>query len=121
MAIQPGGSNISQGQRQLICLAQAILSQCRVLILDKSTSGIDSTTYTAIQEIIAKEFAHATVIVIAHKLLTVAGCDAIMVMSEGEVAEFGTPLSFLEKKGQFWNMVSHSDERGEIEAAIRLG
>ncbi|KAJ6781783.1 hypothetical protein PWT90_08506 [Aphanocladium album] len=86
MNIEPSGANLSHGQRQQICLARAILSQCRILVLDEATSGMDDTTAEVIQQIIKQEFATTTVIVIAHKLLTVAQFDKILVMSQGEVS-----------------------------------
>ncbi|KAJ3482707.1 hypothetical protein NLG97_g7498 [Lecanicillium saksenae] len=118
MLIEPGGTNLSHGQRQQICLARAILSQCRVLVLDEATSGMDDTTAEVIQQIIKEEFASTTVIVVAHKLLTVAGFDKILVMSHGEVCESGTPAELLAKKGMFCDMVNSSGTRGAIEAAI---
>lgn len=119
MAIDPSGANVSHGQRQLVCLARAILSQCRILVLDEATSGMDSTTDEVIQQVIKEEFGNATVIVVAHKLLTVAQFDKILVMSQGEVCESGAPLELLEKKGMFWDMVKHSGEMSKIEAAIK--
>lgn len=116
--IQTGGSNLSHGQRQLICLARAVLEQCRVLILDEATSGMDSTTDEAIQRIIREDFKEMTVIVVAHKLRTVAAFDVILVMSDGEVKEMGTPAVLLEKRGIFWDMVNHSGDKAAIEALI---
>ncbi|OAA79643.1 ABC transporter, transmembrane domain, type 1 [Akanthomyces lecanii RCEF 1005] len=117
--IESGGTNLSHGQRQLVCLARAILAQCRVLVLDEATSGMDEATDSAIQKIIAEEFCDATVIVVAHKLLTVASFDKIVVMSQGQVFESGSPPELLENKGMFWDMVACSGEQAKIEAAAR--
>lgn len=119
MMMEPSGANLSHGQRQQICLARAILSQCRILVLDEATSGMDDTTAEVIQQIIKEEFATTTVIVVAHTLLTVANFDKILVMSQGEVCESGTPAELLDKKGMFYDMVNSSGTRGAIESAIR--
>lgn len=119
MTIESGGSNLSHGQRQLICLARAILAQCRILILDEATSGIDSTSDAAIQQVIKDEFSSATVMVVAHKLLTVADFDSILVLSEGEVVEFGAPKELLQKEGVFWDMVNRSGENEKLQAVIK--
>lgn len=118
--IESGGTNLSHGQRQLVCLARACLAQCRVLVLDEATSGMDEATDAAIQKIIAKEFCDATVIVVAHKLLTVAGFDKIVVMSQGQVFESGSPAELLKKKGMFWDMVACSGEQAKIEAVAKM-
>lgn len=117
--IEPGGTNLSHGQRQLVCLARAVLAQCRVLVLNEATSGMDAATDAAYQSIIGEAFCDATVIVVAHKLLTVAGFDRIVVMRQGQVCESGSPAELLEKKGVFWDMVACSGEQAKIEAAAR--
>ncbi len=99
MVIHPGGTNISHGQRQLVCLARALLAHCRLLILDEATSAIDSITDTAIQKIIRKEFSEATVIVITHKLANVADFDALLVLADGKVAGFGPPAETMANGG----------------------
>lgn len=119
MAIESGGSNLSHGQRQLICLARAILAHCRIVILDEATSGIDSASDAAIQQVIKDEFPDATIMVVAHKLLTVVDFDSILVLSEGKVVEFGSPKELLEKEGMFWDMVNHSGEKERIQATIK--
>lgn len=119
MEVKSGGSNFSHGQRQLICLARAILAQCRILVLDESMSGMDNTTDEVIQQIIQEEFSATTVIVVAHKLLTVAAFDRILVMSQGEICEAGTPAELLAKQGVFADMVRRSGTQSMIEAAIK--
>ncbi|OAQ82583.1 ABC transporter domain-containing protein [Purpureocillium lilacinum] len=99
MVIHPGGTNISHGQRQLVCLARALLAHCRLLILDEATSAIDSITDAAIQKIIRKEFSEATVIVITHKLANVADFDALLVLADGKVAGFGPPAEIMANGG----------------------
>lgn len=118
MDIHTGGSNLSHGQRQLVCLARALLAQSRILILDEATSGIDTATDAAIQQVIRDEFAEATILVVAHKLMTVADFDAILVLSHGEVAQFGSPQELLGTQGMFLDMVSRSGDAEKIRSII---
>lgn len=121
MDIQARGVNISYGQRQLICLARALLIKCPILVLDEATSGVDDATDTAVQRVIRQEFSHATILVVAHRILTVADFDRILVMSDGEVAEFGPPAALLARRDMFWNMVQHSGDVERIMLAIQNG
>ncbi len=96
-SISTGGANLSQGQRQLVCLARALLARPKIVVLDEATSAVDRGTDGAIQESLRREFASAacTVLVIAHRLSTVADFDRLLVMREGRVAEMGTPAELL--------------------------
>lgn len=96
--ISTGGANLSQGQRQLVCLARSLLKRPKIVILDEATSAVDRGTDSNIQESLRKEFAAAgcTVLVIAHRLSTVADFDRLLVMDKGHVAEFGSPRELLE-------------------------
>ncbi|KAK3996469.1 hypothetical protein QBC44DRAFT_148824 [Cladorrhinum sp. PSN332] len=96
--ISTGGANLSQGQRQLVCLARALLKRPKIVVLDEATSAVDRGTDSNIQESLRKEFAAAgcTVLVIAHRLSTVADFDRLLVLEKGEVAEIGSPKELLE-------------------------
>jgi len=120
MLIHAGGLNLSHGQRQLICLARATLSpnRCSLLILDEATSAVDTSTEKAIQQVLRTEFADSTLIVIAHRLSTVADFDRLLVLRQGEVVEYGVPQQLVRERGVFWDMVCQSADRVEIEAAI---
>jgi len=118
-AISSSGTNISQGQKQLLCLARAILSRPRLLILDEATSAVDMVTDGLIQRSIREEFANTTLLVVAHRLSTVADFDRILVMSDGIAAEFGSPKELLSKnEGVFKGMVAQSGEQEELEKII---
>lgn len=122
--IASGGSNLSQGQKQLLCLARAILSRPKVLLLDEATSAVDMETDILIQRSIREEFSNTTLLVIAHRLSTVADFDKILVMKDGVNAEFGSPKELLEKEGEgalFKDMVGQSGEKEELERIILEG
>ncbi|KAK8136839.1 hypothetical protein PG984_004779 [Apiospora sp. TS-2023a] len=121
--ISEGGLNLSQGQRQLLCLARAIVSRPKVMVLDEATSAVDMTTDALIQRSIREEFDDSTLIVIAHRLSTIADFDRILVLSDGKVAEFGTPKELWEAdegKGIFRGMCEESGEKDHLRA-ICLG
>lgn len=99
MEISAGGGNLSQGQRQLVCLARALLARPKIVVMDEATSAVDRATDTAIQSSLRDAFAAAgcTVLVIAHRLSTVADFDRILVLEKGRMAEMGTPRELLQR------------------------
>ena len=117
--ISEGGLNLSQGQRQLLCLARAIVSRPKIMVLDEATSAVDMATDILIQRSIREEFQNSTLIVIAHRLSTIADFDKILVMSDGRQVEFDTPELLVEKEeGVFRGMVEQSGERARLESVI---
>ena len=117
--ISEGGLNLSQGQRQLLCLARAIVSRPKIMVLDEATSAVDMDTDALIQRSIREEFQDSTLLVIAHRLSTIADFDRILVMGEGEAKEFDTPRNLMQReKGEFRGLVEESGERGELESII---
>lgn len=108
--ISAGGTNMSQGQRQLLCLARVLIRNPKIIILDEATSAVDNKTDLLIQETIRTQF-DGTVIVVAHRLRTIASFDQVMVMSEGRVVEIGSPMELLGKKGPFFELVRGSQDR----------
>ncbi|KAL8998124.1 MAG: hypothetical protein Q9169_002745 [Polycauliona sp. 2 TL-2023] len=116
--ISEGGLDLSQGQRQLLCLARAIVTKPKILILDEATSAVDKATDALIQQSIHREFSESTLLVIAHRLATVAEFDKILVMTEGRAVEFGTPRELMGRKGVFWDMVGASGDREALEGRI---
>ncbi|PYH38072.1 ABC bile acid transporter [Aspergillus neoniger CBS 115656] len=117
--VASGGSNLSQGQKQLLCLARAILSRPKILILDEATSAVDMETDILIQRSIREAFTNTTLLVIAHRLSTVADFDRILVMKDGVAAEFGSPAELVEtENGIFQDMVNKSGETEELSRMI---
>jgi ABC-type multidrug transport system fused ATPase/permease subunit len=117
--IVEGGLNLSQGQRQLLCLARAIVSRPKIMVLDEATSSVDMATDALIQRSIREEFADSTLIVIAHRLSTIVDFDKILVIDDGRVAEFGTPKELMGiDEGAFKGMVGESGEREKLERLI---
>ena len=122
-SISEGGLNLSQGQRQLLCLARAIVSRPRVMVLDEATSAVDMHTDALIQRSIREEFTDATLVVIAHRLSTIADFDRILVLSDGLVAEFGSPKELWEKgegeeMGIFRAMCEESGEKEKLKKIV---
>ncbi|MFP7298469.1 ABC transporter ATP-binding protein [Neobacillus niacini] len=103
-SITSGGYNLSQGQRQLIAIARAILADSDVLILDEATSSIDTTTEIEIQKGINQLTKGRTSFIIAHRLKTIENADRIFVLHQGEIIESGTHQELLQKKGFYFNM-----------------
>ncbi|CAB3994040.1 multidrug resistance-associated 1-like, partial [Paramuricea clavata] len=103
-AVSEGGANLSVGQRQLVCLARALLRRTKVLVLDEATAAVDLETDELIQQTIRKEFSDCTVLTIAHRLNTIMDYTRIMVLSSGHIIEFDSPKSLLEKQGAFYGM-----------------
>jgi ABC-type multidrug transport system fused ATPase/permease subunit len=116
--ISEGGLNLSQGQRQLLCLARAIVARPRVMVLDEATSAVDMHTDALIQRSIREEFTDSTLLVIAHRLSTIADFDRILVLSDGMVAEYGTPKELWEKEGVFRGMCEESGERDKLRGIV---
>nr|XP_023677559.1 multidrug resistance-associated protein 1-like [Paramormyrops kingsleyae] len=99
-----GGENLSLGQRQLLCLARALLRRTKVLVLDEATAAVDLETDNLIQSTIRSQFEDCTVLTIAHRLNTIMDYTRVIVMDQGQIVEIGTPSGLIGQRGQFYNM-----------------
>ncbi|KAF5294188.1 hypothetical protein FQR65_LT10899 [Abscondita terminalis] len=107
--ISETGSNFSVGQRQLICLARALIRNNNILILDEATASMDPHTDSLIQSIIRKRFSHCTIIIIAHRLNTILDTDKILVVDFGKILQYDAPQVLLQdENGTFYKMVKNA-------------
>ncbi|CAK8671761.1 unnamed protein product [Clavelina lepadiformis] len=102
--IAGGGENLSVGQRQLVCLARALLRKSKILVLDEATAAVDLETDDLIQATIRSEFADSTTVTIAHRLNTIMDSTRVLVLNAGKVTEYDTPQNLLKSKGMFYSM-----------------
>ncbi|KAK4518579.1 uncharacterized protein ATC70_008798 [Mucor velutinosus] len=116
--VTEGGKNFSQGQRQLLCLARALLKRSRIVLMDEATASVDFKTDRAIQKTIATEFADSTILCIAHRLHTVIEYDRILVLDQGQILEFDSPLTLITNpESSFYKMCRKS---GEFDSLVAL-
>ncbi len=114
--VMDGGSNFSAGQRQLVCLARAILRDNKILILDEATANVDTETDKLIQQTIRTRFADCTVITIAHRLNTIMDSDKILVVDAGKIVEFDHPYILSQvQHGTFKQLL---DQTGSSTASV---
>ncbi|XP_072470803.1 multidrug resistance-associated protein 1-like isoform X5 [Notamacropus eugenii] len=106
--ISEGGENLSAGQKQLVCLARALLRKTKILVLDEPTASVDYETDNLVQSTIQKEFADCTILTIAHRLHTVMDSERILVLDSGRIREFETPQNLIRQKGLFSEMVKEA-------------
>ena len=102
--LKQAGKNLSQGQRQLLTIARAVLADPKILILDEATSSVDTRTERNIQEAMVNLMKDRTSLIIAHRLSTVQDADKIVVMDEGRVVEIGNHEELLERKGKYYDL-----------------
>jgi len=103
------GSNLSQGQRQLVNLARAMLTPSNILVLDEATAAVDIETDAMVQRTLRGPlFQNRTIITVAHRLNTILDSDRVVVLDKGEVVEFDSPKKLFEKKGLFHNLMKQA-------------
>ncbi|XP_017065419.2 multidrug resistance-associated protein 1 isoform X4 [Drosophila eugracilis] len=108
--IAEGGENLSVGQRQLVCLARALLRKTKVLVLDEATAAVDLETDDLIQKTIRTEFKECTVLTIAHRLNTILDSDKVIVLDKGQITEFASPTELLDNpKSAFYSMAKDAN------------
>ncbi|KAL3266128.1 hypothetical protein HHI36_010314 [Cryptolaemus montrouzieri] len=107
-SVGSGGENFSVGQKQLICLARAVLHNAKILCIDEATANVDHETDRLIQVTLRSAFRHSTVLAIAHRVETILDSDRVLVMGEGKVLEFDTPENLLaDNSSYFYQIVNH--------------
>lgn len=107
-SVEDEGANFSLGEKQLIAFARALVRGTQILILDEATSSVDYATDSKIQRAIAREFSQCTILCIAHRLNTILDYDRIMVLEQGQLVEFDTPLNLFNANGHFRSMCEKS-------------
>ncbi|XP_065933452.1 ATP-binding cassette sub-family C member 4-like isoform X1 [Magallana gigas] len=116
MEVSDSGQNLSVGQRQLVCLARAILRQNNILVLDEATANVDHSTDRLIQETIRSRFKNCTVLTVAHRIHTIMDSSRVMVLNQGKLVEFDTPYQLLQiEDGFFRNLVQQT---GKAQAKV---
>ncbi|PFH46615.1 hypothetical protein AMATHDRAFT_154310 [Amanita thiersii Skay4041] len=118
--VSAGGTNFSQGQRQLIAMARALLRRSSIIVLDEATSSIDFATDGKIQATIREQFTDSLLLTVAHRLRTIIDYDRLIVLDKGRIVEFDTPWNLIQKEdGVFRSMCLKSGSFGELEATAR--
>ena len=110
MELNEDASNVSQGQKQLLTIARAILADNKILILDEATSSVDTRTEVAIQKAMDHLMKGRTSFVIAHRLSTICDADMILVMKDGDIVEQGRHEELLKKQGFYANLYNSQFE-----------
>lgn len=118
--LDSGGSNLSLGQRQLICIARAVLTRPKILLMDEATANIDEKTDHLIQSLIKSEFPETTILTIAHRLNTIIQYDRVMVLDQGLIAEFDTPSALLSSELSLFTMLVKSQGNAFFEKMQKL-
>ena len=106
--IEDNGANISVGEKQLLCIARALLKKTKIILMDEATANIDYRTENALKKNIHENIEESTVITIAHRIKTIINYDKILVLKEGEIEEFDTPQNLIKKKGLFYQLYKES-------------
>ncbi|KAH8581949.1 ABC transporter family [Cryptosporidium sp. chipmunk genotype I] len=109
--LESGGQILSAGQKQLLCLARALLRQSKVVLLDEATSSVDSHTDSLIQKTIRTEFHNSTILAVAHRVQTVLDYDKIMVLDSGKIVEFDHPNLLLSNPKSIFYSLVHGDQQ----------
>ncbi len=112
--IEQGGSNVSGGQKQRLCIARALLKKPKILILDDSTSAVDTKTDAAIRKAFREEIPNTTKLIIAQRISSIQDADKIVVLDNGQISAIGTHEELL-ANNQIYQEVYHSQQKGGLE------
>ena len=105
------GSNFSVGERQLVCLARALVQKSKIIVMDEATANVDFKTDNLIQEVIRHKFKDSTVLTIAHRLNTIMDYDKVLILDGGRMVEFDKPEILIQNGGIFAELVKNSYAR----------
>ncbi|CDH57434.1 abc bile acid [Lichtheimia corymbifera JMRC:FSU:9682] len=117
-SVSEGGKNFSQGQRQLLCLARALLRRSHLVLMDEATASVDFQTDKAIQKTITTEFADCSILCIAHRLHTVIEYDRILVLDQGKIVEYASPLELISNSESVFHQMCRKS--GEFDSLMAL-
>ena len=118
--LEDGGNGISQGQKQLICLARALVRNPAILILDEATSSIDAVTELQVQRAISKLCKGRTSLIIAHRLSTIIDCDRILVLDQGSIKEDGSHNELLKMRGAYYRLYQSQFDQMTLDQQMEL-
>ncbi|CED85202.1 multidrug resistance-associated abc transporter [Phaffia rhodozyma] len=118
--VNENGDNFSQGQKQLLCMARAILRRNKILIMDEATASIDYETDTLINKTIREEFSDSTIITIAHRLRTIIDFDKVIVMDAGHLKEYDSPYNLLQDPDSKFHALCLATGPNEFEILLKL-
>lgn len=111
--IGENGSTLSGGERQRISIARALLKDAPVILLDEATASLDVENESAVQEALSRLIRNKTVLIIAHRMRTVAGADRIVVLENGRTVQQGSPAELMEQDGLYRHMVQIQQESAD--------
>lgn len=119
-SIVEDGGNLSVGQRQLMCMARALLKKTKIILMDEATASVDFATDLMIQKVTRRCFKDCTVFTVAHRLSTIADSDVVIVMDNGYLAEMGSPKELLFKEGSAFRELALSGGESQLEALQQI-
>ena len=112
--LKESGSNFSVGERQLVCLARALVQKSKIIIMDEATANVDFKTDRLIQDVIRHKFKDSTVLTIAHRLNTIMDYDKVLVLDSGRVVEFDKPEVLIRNGGMFAELVRNLKKSKQV-------
>ena len=113
------GSNFSVGERQLVCLARALVQKSKIIVMDEATANVDFKTDNLIQEVIRHKFKDPTVLTIAHRLNTIMDYDKVLILDGGRMVEFDKPEILIQNGGIFAELVKNSYARKSEASGVK--
>jgi len=108
--LDENGDNLSQGEKQLVCLARAMINKTKLILLDEATANVDVVTEKKIQDIIKEKFEGCTILMIAHRLNTIMFADDVLVLNEGKVLEYGEVSKLKSDEKSFFGKLLKRDK-----------